>query len=126
LRIDRDAGKEKYLMKLRRVCSVAYGEEMEAFIADVKFQGISGHRQGGGRSTGARLGAGGDEASVSSYRHRLLFKPTIFADVTSKMRTAQEEVVGAVLSVKRFDDEDDAVPIADDTRFGLAAARQMH
>jgi acyl-CoA reductase-like NAD-dependent aldehyde dehydrogenase len=42
------------------------------------------------------------------------------------MRTAQEEVVGPVLSVKRFDDEDDAVPIADDTRFGLAAARQMH
>lgn len=70
--------------------------------------------------------AGGEEASVIGYPHGLLFKPSIFRDVTSMMRIAPEELFGPVLSVIRFDDEDDAVPIAHDTRFSLAAARHMH
>ena len=48
-------------------------------------------------------------------------EPTIFADVTNDMRIAQEEVFGPVLSVLRFKDEDDALRIGNDIRFGLAA-----
>lgn len=48
-------------------------------------------------------------------------EPTIFADVTNDMRIAQEEVFGPVLSVIRFRDEEEAVAIANDTPYGLAA-----
>ena len=48
-------------------------------------------------------------------------EPTIFTGVTPKMRIAQEEVFGPVLSVITFDTEDEAVEIANDTLFGLAA-----
>jgi aldehyde dehydrogenase (NAD+) len=48
-------------------------------------------------------------------------EPTIFVDVTSDMRIAREEVFGPVLSIIGFDDEDDAIRIANDTIYGLAA-----
>ena len=48
-------------------------------------------------------------------------QPTIFTGVRNDMRIAQEEVFGPVLSVIRFKDEDEALRIANDVRFGLAA-----
>ena len=48
-------------------------------------------------------------------------RPTIFADVTNKMRIAREEVFGPVLAIIPFDTEDDAIAIANDTTYGLAA-----
>jgi aldehyde dehydrogenase (NAD+) len=48
-------------------------------------------------------------------------EPTIFVDVTNDMRIAQEEVFGPVLSVLKFKDEEDAIRIGNDIRFGLAA-----
>jgi len=47
--------------------------------------------------------------------------PTIYTNVTNDMRIAREEIFGPVLSVIRFRDEDEAVRIANDTRYGLAA-----
>jgi acyl-CoA reductase-like NAD-dependent aldehyde dehydrogenase len=46
----------------------------------------------------------------------------VFTDVTADMTIAQEEIFGPVLSVLRYDDEDDAVRIANDTIYGLAGA----
>ncbi|HEX3462049.1 MAG TPA: aldehyde dehydrogenase family protein [Acidimicrobiales bacterium] len=51
----------------------------------------------------------------------LLFSPTVFADVRPDMTIAQEEVFGPVLSVFSFADEDEALRLANDTRYGLAA-----
>jgi (Z)-2-((N-methylformamido)methylene)-5-hydroxybutyrolactone dehydrogenase len=48
-------------------------------------------------------------------------EPTIFVDVTPAMRIAREEVFGPVLSILGFDDEDDAIRLANDTIYGLAA-----
>ncbi len=70
---------------------------------------------------GARLVRGGRRAEVPGYPNGLFYEPTIFADVTNDMRIAQEEVFGPVLSVIPFEDEDDAVRIANDIDFGLAA-----
>ncbi len=47
-------------------------------------------------------------------------RPTVFADVTNDMTIAQEEIFGPVLSIIAYDDEDDAVRIANDTVYGLA------
>jgi (Z)-2-((N-methylformamido)methylene)-5-hydroxybutyrolactone dehydrogenase len=53
---------------------------------------------------------------------KMFVEPTIFGDVNNQMRIAREEVFGPILSVIRFKDEADAIKIANDTRFGLAAA----
>jgi len=47
--------------------------------------------------------------------------PTLFADVSNEMSIAREEIFGPVLSVIPFDDEDEAVRLANDTAYGLAA-----
>jgi aldehyde dehydrogenase (NAD+) len=70
---------------------------------------------------GARLALGGKPAGVPQCPKGMFFEPTVFVDVDNKMRIAQEEVFGPVLSVIRFKDEDDAVRIANDINFGLAA-----
>ena len=51
-------------------------------------------------------------------------KPTIFADVSNEMRIAQEEIFGPVLVIIPFENEQEAVAIANDTPYGLAAYLQ--
>lgn len=70
---------------------------------------------------GARLVAGGTQVTVPGFEGGLFVRPTVFADVTNDMRIAREEVFGPVATVLRFHDEDEAIAIANDTEFGLAA-----
>ena len=51
-------------------------------------------------------------------------KPTIFSDVSNDMRIAQEEIFGPVLVIIPFEDEEEAISIANDTPYGLAAYLQ--
>jgi acyl-CoA reductase-like NAD-dependent aldehyde dehydrogenase len=48
--------------------------------------------------------------------------PTVFADVSNEMTIASEEIFGPVLSIIAFDTEEEAINIANDTEYGLAAA----
>jgi acyl-CoA reductase-like NAD-dependent aldehyde dehydrogenase len=73
------------------------------------------------KGEGARCVLGGDAAPAPAGSRGLFVQPTIFADVTNDMRIAQEEVFGPVLSVLRFSDEEQAVEIANDVNYGLAA-----
>lgn len=52
-----------------------------------------------GKTEGAKLLIGGEKASAGELAKRSFYKPTLFADVTSNMRIAQEEIFGPVLSV---------------------------
>ncbi|MET9295473.1 aldehyde dehydrogenase family protein [Streptomyces sp. NPDC003077] len=72
-----------------------------------------------GVAEGARLVAGGPEAPEGREQGYYV-RPTLFADVTPDMTIAQEEIFGPVLSVLRYEDEDDAVRIANGTVYGLA------
>ena len=74
-----------------------------------------------GRSDGAKVLLGGKKATDPACGNGWFVEPTIFGDVDNSMRIAQEEIFGPVLSVIRFDDEEEAVRIANDTQFGLAA-----
>ena len=73
------------------------------------------------RADGARCILGGKPASGATLGAGQFVEPTIFVDVTPKMRIAQEEVFGPVLSIIEFADEADAVRIANDVAYGLVA-----
>ncbi|MEI6113399.1 MAG: aldehyde dehydrogenase family protein, partial [Burkholderiales bacterium] len=73
------------------------------------------------RNEGARCVFGGNAPKGPEYGCGQFVEPTIFVDVKNDMRIAQEEVFGPVLAVLRFKDEEDAIRIANDIRFGLAA-----
>lgn len=70
---------------------------------------------------GARCILGGAPASGAGLDGGQFVLPTVFTDVTNRMRIAQEEVFGPVLSIIGFDDEEEAVRIGNDVLYGLAA-----
>ncbi|BAC74306.1 aldehyde dehydrogenase [Streptomyces avermitilis] len=72
-----------------------------------------------GVAEGARLVAGGPE---STEPQGYFVSPTVFADVTPEMTIAKEEIFGPVLSVIRYEDEEEALRIANGTVYGLAGA----
>ena len=72
-----------------------------------------------GVEEGATLVTGGAE-QPEGLETGYFVKPTIFANVNNKMTIAQEEIFGPVLSIIPYEDEDDAVRIANDTIYGLA------
>ncbi len=71
---------------------------------------------------GARCIAGGKPAQGPGLEGGQFVEPTIYTDVTNDMRIAREEVFGPILSIIGFDDEEEAIRIANDTDYGLAAA----
>ena len=71
-----------------------------------------------GINEGARLVAGGPGLPEGVNRGYFV-RPTVFADVTNDMAIAQEEIFGPVLSIIPFEDEADAIAIANDTPYGL-------
>jgi aldehyde dehydrogenase (NAD+) len=71
-----------------------------------------------GIDEGARLVAGGP-GRPEGFNKGFYVRPTVFADVTNDMTIAQEEIFGPVLSILKFDTEEDAVQIANDTPYGL-------
>ncbi|MGV9866271.1 aldehyde dehydrogenase [Rhodococcus koreensis] len=70
---------------------------------------------------GARAVLGGSAAERPECGNGWFVEPTIFTDVANDHRLAQEEVFGPVLAVIPFDDEHDAIRLANDVRFGLGA-----
>ncbi|PVY70957.1 MULTISPECIES: aldehyde dehydrogenase family protein [Cupriavidus] len=75
---------------------------------------------GVGLEEGARLAAGGP-GRPDGLAHGFYARPTIFADVRNDMTIAREEIFGPVLCLLPYDSEEEAVAIANDTDFGLAA-----
>lgn len=73
-----------------------------------------------GIEEGATLLVGGP-GKPAGFEKGYFVRPTIFCDVSNDMRIAREEVFGPVLTIIPFADEDEAVQIANDTPYGLAA-----
>jgi aldehyde dehydrogenase (NAD+) len=87
-------------------------------VSDVQRERVRGYIAKG-TDEGARLVTGGAEPPEGLDRGYFV-RPTVFSDVRSEMAIAQEEIFGPVLSIIPYDDEDDAVRIANDTIYGLA------
>ncbi len=77
---------------------------------------------GYGVEDGARLIAGGKSPQDAHLSKGFFIEPTIFADVTPKMRIAREEIFGPVLSVFRWTDEAEMLRAVNDVEYGLTAS----
>ncbi|MFE9683378.1 aldehyde dehydrogenase family protein [Streptomyces sp. NPDC006285] len=95
-----------------------YGERIGPVVNAKQRERVVGYIEKG-VSEGARLVAGGPEAP---RKEGYFVSPTVFADVTPEMAIAQEEIFGPVLSIIRYEDEADALRIANGTVYGLAGA----
>jgi len=82
---------------------------------DLKYVGI-------GKDEGAKLLCGGNRLDLGDYQHGWFMQPTVFGDVDRKMRIAQEEIFGPVVSVMPCDGLEDAISIANDIEYGLSSS----
>jgi aldehyde dehydrogenase (NAD+) len=73
-----------------------------------------------GRAEGARVLLGGGTPGQLEKGYYL--EPTVFVDVTNDMTIAREEIFGPVLAVIAYEDEEDAIRIANDSEFGLSGS----
>ncbi|MEV8596679.1 aldehyde dehydrogenase family protein [Streptomyces sp. NPDC052012] len=105
-------------VELAATAAEKYGDRIGPLVNAAQHQRVRGYIEKG-VAEGARLVAGGPDAP----REKGYFvSPTVFADVTPGMTIAQEEIFGPVLSILRYDDEDEALRIANGTIYGLAGA----
>jgi aldehyde dehydrogenase (NAD+) len=74
-----------------------------------------------GLQEGATLACGGKEVKVPGCEEGNFIEPTIFTNVTNDMKIAQEEIFGPVLAVIRYSEVEEAIKMANDTIYGLAA-----
>jgi acyl-CoA reductase-like NAD-dependent aldehyde dehydrogenase len=75
-----------------------------------------------GKAEGARLKCGGNRLDKGEYQNGYFMEPTVFVDVDRKMRIAQEEIFGPVVSIIACDDLEDAIEIANGIDYGLSSA----
>jgi aldehyde dehydrogenase (NAD+) len=74
------------------------------------------------KKEGAKLLCGGNRLTGGIYDKGYFVEPTLFGDVKTEMRIAQEEVFGPVLALMVANDFDDAMRLANSARFGLSAS----
>ena len=94
------------------------GVEMGPAVSEAQWTKIQDLIQAG-IDEGATLVAGGT-GRPDGLDKGYFVKPTVFADVTNDMAIAREEIFGPVLSILPYDDEDEAIRIANDTPYGLS------
>ncbi|HEX2095966.1 MAG TPA: aldehyde dehydrogenase family protein [Solirubrobacterales bacterium] len=87
-------------------------------VSDVQRERVRGYIRKG-EEEGAKLLTGGT-APPDGLERGYFVRPTVFSDVTPEMTIAQEEIFGPVLVIQPYEDEDDAVRIANDTVYGLS------
>jgi alpha-ketoglutaric semialdehyde dehydrogenase len=75
-----------------------------------------------GKSEGAKLLCGGNRLEKGDYQHGWFMEPTVFGEVAPKMRIAQEEIFGPVVSIIPCDNLEHAIQIANDIEYGLSSA----
>src|SRR5271163_2500523 len=75
-----------------------------------------------GKDEGAKLVAGGNRLDKGEYEHGWFVEPTVFIDVDPKMRIAQEEIFGPVVSIIPCEDHEDAIAIANNIEYGLSSS----
>src|SRR5450631_757238 len=94
------------------------GTKMGPLVSKEQYDRVSSYLEIGKKEAKLASGGGRPEKFAKGY----YVQPTIFYDVTNSARIAREEIFGPVAAVIPFDDEKDAMKIANDSPYGLAAA----
>ncbi|MFF9015637.1 aldehyde dehydrogenase family protein [Streptomyces sp. NPDC014870] len=116
--VHRDQYDEAVALAAEAVAKYVPGERVGPLVNAKQRERVRGYIEKG-IEEGARLVAGGPEAPRETGYY---VSPTVFADVTPDMTIAQEEIFGPVVSILRYEDEDDALAIANGTVYGLGGA----
>ncbi|WP_432175447.1 aldehyde dehydrogenase family protein [Streptomyces sp. Tue6028] len=111
-------GQYEEAVELAAAAAAKYGDRIGPVVNAKQRDRVRGYIDKG-LAEGARLVAGGTE---TPHAQGYFVSPTVFADVTEQMSIAQEEIFGPVLSIIRYEDEEDALRIANGTVYGLAGA----
>jgi len=94
--------------------------EMGPLVSQRQMETVLKYIEIGKNEDKARLLCGGNRLTEDTYAAGFFVEPTIFVDCTPKMRIVQEEIFGPVLAVLPFEDEAEAIRLANDSVFGLA------
>jgi acyl-CoA reductase-like NAD-dependent aldehyde dehydrogenase len=94
------------------------GTRLGPLASESQLERVRGYIQRG-ESEGAKLVTGGAQPP-EGLGEGYFVRPTVFSDVTPEMTIAQEEIFGPVLAIMPYEDEEDAVRIANDSAYGLA------
>jgi acyl-CoA reductase-like NAD-dependent aldehyde dehydrogenase len=94
------------------------GHTLGPLVSNAQRERVRGYIRKG-IEEGAKVVAGGEEPP-EGLPEGYFVQPTVFSEVTPEMTIAQEEIFGPVLVLMPYDDEDDAIRIANDTIYGLA------
>ena len=119
---------DEFMEKLvRRVKSIKIGDPMDpstqlgALISKKQLERVDWYVKEAIKD-GAKLVCGGEKYNVPPFDKGNFYLPTILENVTNDMRCAQEEIFGPVLVVIKYSDLDEAIKMANDTRYGLGAS----
>jgi aldehyde dehydrogenase (NAD+) len=96
------------------------GAALGPLVSDRQRERVRGYIEKG-QAEGAKLVTGGAEPP-EGLEQGWFVRPTVFSNVTSDMTIAQEEIFGPVLAIMPYDDEDEAIRIANDTIYGLSGS----
>lgn len=94
--------------------------QMGPLVSEDQLKRVTGYLEAG-KKEGAKAVCGGDRAKDPELQKGYFVQPTVFADVNNKMKIAQEEIFGPVVSAIPFKDVNDAVFQGNETTYGLAA-----
>lgn len=121
-----DSVRDEFLDRLQRILAfVRQGDPLDpattlgAQASEAQFDKVLGYIDVG-RTEGATVLTGGQRAVVPGLEDGLFIEPTIFTDVRSDMRIAQEEIFGPVTDIIDWSDEDELLRHVNGTRYGLA------
>jgi acyl-CoA reductase-like NAD-dependent aldehyde dehydrogenase len=117
-----DAFVEKLAQKVKRIKigdPMDFTTDMGCLISDSQRKGVEQYVTIG-KKEGATLACGGGRPS--GLKKGFFFEPTVFVDVNNSMRIAQEEIFGPVLCVIKYQDDQEAVEIANNSQYGLLGA----
>jgi aldehyde dehydrogenase (NAD+) len=125
--VHKDVVKKFTKLLLKRIKSLRLGDGLQSktdvgpLINEAQRQKVLRYC-GIGAEEGAKLLIGGEIATDRGCRNGSFFQPTLFADVSPKMRIAQEEIFGPVLSIITCRSFDHAVQIVNDSKYGLSSS----
>ena len=118
---------DKFVAKVvARANSIKLGDpldldtQMGALISAPHLEKVMGYIEGA-KLTSARLVCGGNRHHSEATKNGYFVEPTVFADCTDDMVHVKEEIFGPVMSILKFNDEDEVIARANDSDYGLAA-----